>query len=67
MKEAMEEEDNGEMEAEGREGSVMLAASKGGGRSQAALWYRITELQQKEVLLTAKQGELASRYVLTLS
>ena len=25
-----------------------------GGRSQAALWYRIAELQQKEVLLTAK-------------
>ena len=33
-----------------------------GGRSQAALWYRIAELQQKEVLLTAEQGELTSMY-----
>ena len=35
-----------------------------GDRSQAALWYRIAELQQKEVLLTAKQGELTSRYII---
>ena len=41
----------------------MSGAKVGGGdRSQAALWYRIAELQQKEVLLTAKQGELTSRY-----
>ena len=34
-----------------------------GGRAQVALWYRIAELQQKEVPLTAKQGVLTSRYI----
>ena len=71
LKETVKEEGSGEMAmmmmAEDREGgdsgSVMLGAKVGGGgRSQAALWYRIAELQQKEVLLTAKQGELTSRY-----
>ena len=68
LKEAVKEEGNGEMmvDQEGRgSGSVMLGAMMvgGGGRSQAALWYRIDELQRKEVLLTAKQGELTSRYI----
>ena len=58
----MKEEGSGEMailmvmaedQEGGHSGSVMLGAKVGsGGRSQAALWYRITELQQKEVLLT---------------
>ena len=68
LKEAVKEEGDGETMAdrEGRYlGSVMLGVKVGGGggggRSQAALWYRIAELQQKEVLLTAKQGELTSR------
>ena len=73
LKEAVKEGGSGEkammMMAEDQEGgdsgSVMFGAKAGGGgRSQAALWYRIAELQQKEVLLTAKQGELTSRYIL---
>ena len=35
-----------------------------GGGTQAALWYKIAQLQQKEVLLTVKQGELMTRWVL---
>ena len=67
LKEAVKENGSVEMVTEGGgDGNVMLGA-KGRGRSQAALWYRIAELQQKEVLLTAKQGELMSRCVLSLS
>ena len=44
----------------GYSGSMILGAKVGsGGRSQAALWYRITELQQKDVLLT--EGGLTLR------
>jgi DNA repair exonuclease SbcCD ATPase subunit len=78
LKEAMKEEGSGEMAmmmvADHREGGdsgrVMSGAKVGGGgggKSQAALWYRIAELQQKEVLLTAKQGELTSRYIAVCS
>ena len=71
LKEAVKEEEGGGegMMVDHREGSesgsVLLGGKVGGGgRSQAALWYRIAELQQKEVLLTAKQGELTSRYII---
>jgi hypothetical protein len=76
LKEAVKEEGSGEMAMmmmvadhwEGGDSGSVISGAKvggggGGGRSQAALWYRIAELQQKEVLLTAKQGELISRYI----
>ena len=68
LKEAVNEEvGNGDMMADHQRGSdsgsVTLGAKLGVGKSQAALWYRIAELQQKEVLLTAKQGELTTRYI----
>ena len=65
LKEAVKEEGSGEMTAEGRDEIVMLGTkrSRGPGRTQGALCYRIAELQQKEVLLIAEQGELKSRCV----
>ena len=65
LKEAMKGEvGNGEMMAYHQGGSDSESIILGGvGKSQAALWYRIAELQQKEVLLTAKQGELTTRYI----
>ena len=63
LKEAAKEEGSGEMMAEESDESVMAAARRGPGTTHGALCYRIAELQQKEVLLMAEQGELKSRCV----
>ena len=44
-----------------REGGEGVAAVGEGSGSLATLWYKIAQLQQKEVLLTVKQGELMTR------
>ena len=66
-KQLKEKQAGEEMALEGEVGMEVKSAIEGvgggGGGSQAALWYKIAELQQKEVLLTAKQGELVTRWV----
>ena len=46
---------------EGEDGQKMAAVDIG--KSPATLWYKIAELQQREVLLKAKLGEVMTRFV----
>ena len=60
LRETIKEEGSGVMPL-GREGGEDVTAAGEGSRSLATLWYKISQLQQKEVMLTVEKGELMTR------